>query len=216
MLKLFFWPPIHTVLVKNQNLIKTLFLLTYIGVISLIGAGFIIFSANLDLYISMAKLANKIGTLALYLFLTTLLPGIFQRFNVLPLFRASIVLFRRNLGILMYLLALLHAAYLTTIPMIMSGGLNTSILTSHEMYGVLAVLILFPVWLTSNDIAQNRLGKYWKTVQRLTYIAIFFIFLHVATEAKSALILTLGVIILEISSWIKYWLEKRANKKLTV
>jgi len=208
MIKLPFWPPIHKFLVANQKLIRNLFFISYLVGFAIIGLGFYLFPTDLKTYILFAEIGKKVGTLSLLAFLTTLMPGIFQRFKILPLFSASIVLFRRQIGILMYVLALVHSSLVSLIPLIMSGEFGLSNLSSHEMLGFIAVLILFPVWITSNDLSQNNMGKLWKAVQRLTYVAIIFIFLHVASVEMTGALIMAVVAILEILSWIKVWFFK--------
>lgn len=205
MIKLPFWPPVHLLLVRNQRTVKYALMSMYLLAFLMIVLGFYLFQTDLKAYVLVAKQANRVGQVALYLFLSTLIPGILKRFKVLPLFSASIILFRRHLGILMYSLALFHSMYLSTIPMLMTQGFNIKSLSTHEVYGSLAVLILFPVWLTSNDYSQKKLGKFWKTTQRLTYIAIIFIFLHVATVSQKAMVATAIIFAFEIISWVKVW-----------
>lgn len=199
------WRPIHIFLVQNQNLIKRFFFLTYAICVFLIVLGFYLFKENPDLYIVLYSLAGKVGTIALVLFLGALLPGIFQRFKFLPLVSASIVLFRRQIGILMFFCALVHSMYISTIPAIMSGITSLDELPPNALTGMLTIIILFPVWITSNDISQKKLGKFWKTIQRLTYFAMITIFFHVAMIEKSAAVLTITVFALEIASWVKIW-----------
>lgn len=202
------WGPIHIFLVKNQLLIKRLFFLAYALSVFLIVFGFYLFQNAPDWYIVFYSLSGKVGTVALFLFLGTLMPGIFQRFKVLPLFSASIVLFRRQIGILMFFCALVHSMFISTIPTLMSGTTSLDQLPPNALTGIFIILILFPVWITSNDISQKKLGKWWKTIQRLTYFAMITIFIHVALIEKSAAILTVTVFSLEIASWVKVWFFK--------
>lgn len=210
-----FWIPIHTVLATNQKTIKSVFFILYVLGFLGIGFGFFLFKSNLELYVTLAELATKFGTISLYLFLLTLVPGILQRLNVVVLLSTSVVLFRRQIGIVMYILALLHSFYLSIIPQVMTSDLRLQNFATREIYGLIAILILFPVWITSNDVSQKKFGRFWKSIQRLTYIAMFFIYLHVAAIEKSAQLLTAIVILLEIISWIKIWLRRPTSTNLT-
>jgi DMSO/TMAO reductase YedYZ heme-binding membrane subunit len=69
------------------------------------------------------------------------------------------------------------------------GGLTSSFaggfighLTGHTflLVGLVMVMILAPLALTSNNRAQRALGKYWKPLQRLTYVVWGLLFLHLA------------------------------------
>jgi DMSO/TMAO reductase YedYZ heme-binding membrane subunit len=208
MIKLPFWPPIHKLLVTNQKIIYKLFFVAYILVGSLIPLGYYLFSSNLDLFLLIAGVAGKFGTIALILFLGTLIPGILQRFKIFPLVGASIVLFRRQMGILMFLIGILHSSYISTIPAVMTGNVGLEYLPKNGLMGIITLLFLLPVWLTSNDFSQRKFGKYWKTLQRLTYFALIAIFLHVALVELSAAILTITVLLFELTSWLKVWFQK--------
>lgn len=209
-----FWQPVHAFLAIRQKQIRFIFFCFYVFGFLGIGLGFWLFANNLEVYISLLWVANKIGFVSLGLFLLTLIPGILQRFRLNNLILSSVVLFRRQIGILMYISALVHSMYLSTIPLIMSGNFgNFAAISTHEFYGSLAVMILFPVWLTSNDFAQKKLKKFWKTIQRLTYVAIIFIYLHVAAVDRLALFVTMIVMILELFSWIYTFLANRKKIK---
>lgn len=203
MIKLPFWPPIHKLLVKNQNLIKNLFVISYVFSVLLIILGFYLYQFNLNLFFLIYPLAGNFGTVSLLLFAVSLVPGILQRLKILPLFSASIVLFRRQIGIMMYFMALLHSMFISTIPAIMSNSFGLDSLPKNGLTGVVTLLILFPVWLTSNDFSQKKLGKFWKILQRLTYIAMFTIFIHVALVEFSAAAIIIILLFFESISWFK-------------
>jgi len=48
------------------------------------------------------------------------------------------------------------------------------------LVGFVMVSLLFPLLLISNSRAQRRLGKYWKPLQKLTYVIWGLLFLHLA------------------------------------
>ena len=69
------------------------------------------------------------------------------------------------------------------------GGLTSSFaggfigrLTGHTflLVGLVMVMIMAPLALTSNNRAQRALGKYWKPLQRLTYAVWALLFIHLA------------------------------------
>jgi methionine sulfoxide reductase heme-binding subunit len=69
------------------------------------------------------------------------------------------------------------------------GGLTSSFaggfighLTGHTflLVGLCMVMIMAPLALTSNNRAQRALGKYWKPLQRLTYLVWALLFIHLA------------------------------------
>ncbi|MCB9813674.1 MAG: ferric reductase-like transmembrane domain-containing protein [Pseudomonadales bacterium] len=211
MIKIPYWIKVHTLLVKYKQIILNIFLTLQILGMGIIVSGFYLFSNFTEVFILIAQRGNSLGTLALLLFLTTLLPGIFSRFKVFPLVGASIVLFRRQIGILMFIVAMIHSFYVSTIPAVMTGTFGPEFVTSREILGSLSLIILLPVWLTSNNISQKFFGKFWINIQRLTYFALIAIFAHVAlTSYKSALI-ALIVLLLEIFSWMNVWFFSKKN-----
>lgn len=193
--------------IKNKNIFVNSLLIFAFLLSFLLPLGFYLYNNYFEIYLLILGLTGKFGQAALLLFLTTLLPGIVQRLKVqvflIP--AATITLFRRQLGILMYVFALLHSFYINTIPFFLDPAFDPTKLTAREMTGSFTIMILFPVFITSNDWSMQKLGRFWKTIQRLTYIAMILIFLHVALMLELPLaLLTLIVIGLEIYSWILF------------
>lgn len=205
MLKIPYWINVHKLLTRYQGLIFKLFIVAYALGFSLIGLGFYLYNALPEVFALIYEAGHLIGTVALGLFLTTLIPGILGRFKIFPLFSASIVLFRRQIGILMFIVALIHSFYLNTIPAIMTSTLGPEFMETSDVIGSVALMILLPVWLTSNDFSQKSFGRFWKTIQRLTYFALIAIFVHVALHSFKLGLIALIVFIFEAASWIKVW-----------
>jgi DMSO/TMAO reductase YedYZ heme-binding membrane subunit len=156
----------------------------------------------------MSQAGAKLGQIAVLLFCLTLLPGIFKRLQWnTPLTMPAIsllVLFRRHIGILTFLSAAVHQLFNAIIPnyIYLGSVLPPLPIPVFQLFGSLSWLLLLPVWLTSNDTSQRLLGKKWKTLQRLTYISIWFIFFHVALQGKSLAIIIAITAILEVGSWV--------------
>jgi DMSO/TMAO reductase YedYZ heme-binding membrane subunit len=55
-------------------------------------------------------------------------------------------------------------------------------LTGHSflLAGALIITLALPVLATANTPAQRKLGRYWKKLQRMTYVIWFFVVLHLA------------------------------------
>lgn len=166
-----------------------------------------------------SELGRRLGVLATLLFVTTLLPGILMRLrpysqSLIPL--ATIITpFRRHLGILMFLSAFVHMSFTTTLPYVAFNGwqaLPPPVEILH-IAGSLAWLILLPVWLTSNDVSMKKLGKNWKRLQRLTYVAIWFVFGHLVLVGSPLALLVIVVAILEVASWGKFLLVDQRNAR---
>lgn len=153
------------------------------------------------------ELGRRFGYIGLIFYLLTLIPGILSRLRWLPLVGVMITPFRRHLGILMFACAFLHQAFTTVVPsFVFNVPINLTISTMNpRIFGVLALVVLFPLWLTSNDQSQKYLGKNWKLLHRLTYIALLLIFLHVAFFRKRWAIPTGTILLLEAYSWFNVW-----------
>jgi DMSO/TMAO reductase YedYZ heme-binding membrane subunit len=161
----------------------------------------------------LSEFARKAGTLSALCYLGTLVPGMLKRLGIFPLMRASMMLFRRQLGVLMFWLAILHQSMMVTFPMLITyGGLNLAVYGRHEVYGLLGVGLLFPLWVTSNDSSVRRLGKLWHWIHALTYIALFFIYLHVSDHEGYLPWLFKGVVGLEIISWLYYMVQSKRKQ----
>lgn len=153
-------------------------------------------------------LGQKLGTTALALYLITLVPGIMKRFVFLPLTRSLIVQWRRSFGVTMFLTALAHQVLVRSAVVLVSNPEQFFRLRSPELYGALGLIFLFPLWLTSNDVALNGLGsKRWKLLHRLTYFALMAIFVHVAYQSPKQAFFAGIFIALELASWVYFWLQ---------
>lgn len=141
----------------------------------------------------VSLISNFFGQLSLLLYILTLLPGIATRFKIILLPFTVLRLYRRHIGISMYLFALSH--------MILSG-----VLFSQEpfiFFSQIAMIILFILFITSNNFSQTKLNQLWFKIQQLTYFVMFFIFLHVALIDFGILsILLLLTIVLQIFSFV--------------
>lgn len=202
--------------IKNKNLIIRIFQLFEISL--LIFAGIFTFYAYnnfTETALLIYDLGKNFGILALIFFMITMIPGILKRLQLFPEISnpviITITLFRRHLGIIMFLLAFIHNLFSRLLPMIVRYGFGPELsnLATFELMGSISLLILFPVWLTSNDFSQKKLGKFWKKLQSLTYIAIFFIFMHVALQNSNWAIAAFVIIIAQVASWIKVTLNAK-------
>lgn len=161
----------------------------------------------------LLELGGKLGTVSLILFSLTLVPGIIMRLKLVPQITLPIATlitpFRRHLGILMFITAFVHMSFSSTLPYIAIQLISTGTvvfpppLRLFEQIALIAWLLLLPVWLTSNDYSMKKLGKSWKVLQRLSYIALWLIFIHVAMQTKPLALLLLVVGIVEIYSWLR-------------
>jgi sulfoxide reductase heme-binding subunit YedZ len=133
-----------------------------------------------DTGIQFVLMARQLGQASLVLFLLTVLPGIMRRFGFGQLLLSKVLmLFRRQLGVLMFSMAFAHYTVTGLAPMIAAGG-PPAVVPTGVMMGSLSFMLLLPLFATSNDWAQRRLGANWSRLHTLIYVAIWVILLHVA------------------------------------
>jgi DMSO/TMAO reductase YedYZ heme-binding membrane subunit len=207
------WQPVHKWVVLHRLAILNIFrALQWSVVIAIVGA-LVLLVMNMEWWLVLYDFARQAGTVSAFLYVSTLIPGMLKRFNVLPLVRATWMLFRRQFGVLMFLTAIFHQTTLVVFPMIITNGIiDLSLFARRELYGLIATCCLFPMWLTSNELSVRKLGRWWNWLHRLTYIALFFIYLHVATQSENLKWLFLTAMGLEVLSWLNYFVQTTRKK----
>lgn len=197
--------PLQKFLLSHRKEVTWLFLAYEIGMVVIWVLGLVLAKNNPMILIDFPEIGEKFGVVAFGLFVLALLPGILQRFDVFPVIRTMLMTFRRHLGVSMFLSSVVHFGFVTSIPMIVSNNFSVQLFSTREMLGFIAYVFLVPLWITSNDYSVKKMGKYWKWLHRLVYIALLFIFLHVAiVQSKFAVVAGL-MIALEIMSWVRVW-----------
>jgi DMSO/TMAO reductase YedYZ heme-binding membrane subunit len=124
-----------------------------------------------------------LGKFAIYIFWIIALIGVIKRFKVKGLLnKINLVLLpnRRQLGILMFFQVLTHYFWLKGFDIILYGMPN--FIPTFQIFGMTALLLLLPLFLTSNDWSQKRLGKYWQTLHYLVYPIMFLLVLHTSMQ----------------------------------
>ena len=209
-----FYKPWHSRLIGSRRLLDRLFFLSeFLLVLFMIVAWWLIlFFPQADILEIYQEIGEKFGILAFGFYGLSLLPGILRRLRLLPLFSSGLLLFRRHFGILMFVFTIIHAQFLFAIPQlgVLGEKLSWLIIPREAKPGVIAFLILIPLWLTSNDFSLNLLKNFWRRLQRLTYLAMFFIVLHLSLlEEKNLFFIGLLMVFIEIYSWIYFWRNKK-------
>jgi methionine sulfoxide reductase heme-binding subunit len=152
----------------------------------------------------MYQLSRNLGTLAVILFLLTIIPGITQRLRLTQL--NSIVnplrFSRRTLGVAMFFAALSHYLFAVAFKVIKTG--KTPEVQTFFIFGFLALFLSFWLALTSSDFFKKRMGKWWKRLHYSTYLVVWLIFLHVVLIEFSAI----SVIVLVFAGLQAYTLIK--------
>ncbi len=102
--------------------------------------------------------------------------------------------FKKPFGLFAFVYSVLHAfAYLVYKEFDFAAFVENEFVIT----GVLAMLVMLPLALTSTPWAMRKLGKNWKRMQRLTYVAAVLFAAHMFfTDHISMLRYTVGLLIL--------------------
>jgi methionine sulfoxide reductase heme-binding subunit len=202
---------LQQILVRNKALIINCFFAFELTIVGVVAVGAYFYWNQPEMWVIWYNLGLNFGQLALISYLITLIPGILTRLKIQPLIGVLITPFRRHFGITMFLSAWAHLSLTTTFPLL-SQGLPL-VLMLPQIVGLIGWWLLFPLWLTSNDWSQKKLGPKWKMLHKLTYIALFFIFFHVALMIKTRWAILAGIVLVaEVLSWLVVW--QRGSQKV--
>lgn len=163
---------------KNRQTIINVCKICYIATILFTVLGVISLYRFDQFALFFVKSARTLGQAAILLYIATVIPGIFRRFKRHNEVVSILMIYRRYIGILMFLFVFAHSWF----------NLGTEVLKGYMPFpmplylviGIIAELLLFLLVFTSNDWATKRLGIWWSRVHSLTYIILWLIFFHVA------------------------------------
>lgn len=177
-------------IVKAREQLITVFKIIY-GIIILYGivGTWSIYQVN-DASIFFFSTAKLLGQISIILFVLTLIPGISRRFRKNFEVVSALMIFRRYIGIAMYLLVAIHSWHLIGID-VLKGFLPP--VQFYLFSGNIAFWMLSFMAITSNDIATKKLGIWWNRIHNLTYILLWFIFFHTALRQVSIWTVITGV-----------------------
>lgn len=188
-------------LIKNRQRVLTFFKLCYWLLGLFIPMAIFLSRLNEKLLLYLFSMGTIFAKTALISFVLTLLPGIGERLGIKNKGIAILKIYRREIGILMYLAALVHVTLSKVIIIVSTQDLLNPFL--FEIMGSISLLTLFWLFITSNTASQVKLRLNWYRIQRLTYIGMFFIFLHVALLRFSIWTVLMGMtIVLQVMSFI--------------
>lgn len=190
---------------KNRLTLIRLFQIVYVFIALLLfigGHSIYALDANYPFFYSLGL---GLGKTAIIIYSLTLLPGIAERLGVRhPLFNI-LMMFRRYLGITMYLLVFTHFWWMLGIHWLFLRTI-TFPFPLFEMISFLAFIFLSAMVVFSNDRMERKFGSLWKRVHRITYVVAWLIFLHVALQRMSVWTLIMGgMSVLVVLSWIIFY-----------
>jgi len=188
------------------EIVNKIFKIIYLLLVVFVILAIIFSRLDSNLLFFFGGLGNLFGQGSIVIYILTLLPGIEERLTSKKKFFSIIRIYRRQLGIIMYLFALMHFIFIKVIFAKNFGNLLAQ--NIFEGMGSFAVFIFLLLFITSNNLSVSRLRLYWYRIQRLTYIGMFFIFFHVALLGFSIWTVLMGlIIILEILSFVAVYIK---------
>ncbi len=205
----------------SANLKSALKVLIYI-ILTILLVSFAFLPTNL------VSIGAIFGRFAIYTFWIIAIPGILLRFKVKGILRnLQIVLMsaRRQLGILMFVLVLVHYLWSRGFAYV-KFGIPASMPT-FQIMGFVAFLMLIPLAITSNNFFQKRMKKWWQILHYLSYPIMVLLIFHTALQPSNTEILdgnfnlsntiqyaipTVIILIIQAVSWL-YLLRYKTGKK---
>jgi methionine sulfoxide reductase heme-binding subunit len=127
-------------------------------------------------------LERMLGLYALQFLIATLCVTPLRRFTGIMLIR-----FRRALGLLTFLYATLHLTVWVTLDLAFRWGeiWGDIVKRPYILVGMIALLVMVPLAVTSNNISLRRLGpQVWQRLHKLTYVAAGLGALHFVMLSK--------------------------------
>ncbi len=128
------------------------------------------------------EIEHRLGKVALWFLL-----GGLAVTPALRLLRLNLIRYRRALGLLSFLYAMLHLGVWLVLDMRLLWGqaLGDLVKRPYLLLGLSALALLVVLALSSNDPAQRRLGAWWRRLHRLVYAAAALAVAHYLWQMKA-------------------------------
>ncbi|MCR4329006.1 MAG: ferric reductase-like transmembrane domain-containing protein [Candidatus Roizmanbacteria bacterium] len=161
-----------------------------------------------------SELGELMGEAAIGMLVIVTLPGILKRFEVTGVYKQIQLLLmsvRRQTGDLMFTFAVAHAVWVRILLYIRFGLPDPASIPLFQIFGTLTLLLLFPLFLTSNNFSVRLLKKNWQRIHYLVYIAVWFAALHTLLGIEGQIwgILAVGIGVAQIASWMNVYKKHR-------
>jgi len=187
---------------KNRNLIVKLFEISYVALVVLLYFGYradVWGQGSFDFFYELGK---KLAECAVIVFILTVIPGMARRFGISHKLIAILMIFRRYLGILTFMLVLLHSSFVWFLPSLASGGFLVPG-NGFELWGFIAFVMLLLLFNTSNDLSIRLLGDWWTRIHWLSYVIMWVVLFHVGLQGRLSWAALIGATCLaEVTSFV--------------
>jgi sulfoxide reductase heme-binding subunit YedZ len=194
----------------NKKLVLLVTNILYLVLIGIIVASTYSIYNDQEIYNYFATNRAWFGRVALVILLIVITPGILGRFGIDIKVSRILTLYRRRLGILVFLLALTHYNIIT-LPRIAGIETFSFQLPLFQTLGFNALVLLLVLFVTSNDFGVKKLGRWWKRIHRLVYVILLLVLLHTALQRVSIWSILAGIFFgLEIISFAYAYVKGRS------
>lgn len=166
---------------------------------------------------AVRTLGGQMAKLSVVMLAVTLLPGVVRRLTMALFISRVLMPYRRHLGIVTYLLATGHAVLNFYVPnyRLLGTPLPASLPKLFILMGLMGLILLTPLFVTSNDWAVRTLGKWWGRIHKLVYVVVLFVLLHLTLMQSPWRFFAGGILSLEIVSFmvagVRGWHEKQVK-----
>lgn len=194
---------------RRSQAITRLFGLLYLFIFVLLAVAAYFVLTKSPFFDIIYQIGKKFGQTALVLLGVVVLPGILGRFRVEIKLTRIITLFRRQLGITVFLLATAHSSLMRGLPLI-AGLVPFRLPLLFELAGYITMLIFFLMFLTSNNLSIKIMGPWWKRIHRFVYLAVWLLVFHTGLQRIS--IWSVGIFAvgaLEVISWVYDFFKRK-------
>lgn len=194
---------IFQIAAKEKQRLYQFFLAVYILIVAILAWGSVVIVSALPNVFWPYDVGVWSGRAAVSVLAVVLIPGMLGRFGIQIKVTRVITFYRRQLGITTFLLALTHGMLVRNVARFVLGWYPINFAPVFELFGSLALSLLFLLFITSNDMSVKRLGAWWKRLHRLVYIIVLLILFHTFLQRVSVWSVAIGLVaILEAASLI--------------
>lgn len=200
---------------KHKKLIITIFRILYALCVVYLVAGTYLYLTNEEWIAPLYDWSLTFAHAAVITFILILIPGMLGRFRIRIQSSFILTIFRRQIGIVMFLFAFIHFYFASFLYRVSAEGQLLSPLPLVQLVAVIALFFLFFLFLTSNNLSEKLLGTKWKWLHRSVYIIMWLLFAHTALHEIDIWTVLLGTTaVLETISLIYDWiLSKKMSGK---
>lgn len=192
---------IFQIAAQKKQRIWLFFWVVYIAILTILTWGSVVIIFDLPSAAFVYATGVWSGKFAVTMLAVVLIPGILGRSGIQIKATRAITFYRRQLGITTFLLALTHGMLVRNVARLAHGWYPINLAPVFELFGSLALSVLFLLFITSNDASVKRMGPWWKRLHRLVYIVVLFILFHTLLQRVSVWSVLTGIVaILEFAS----------------